>query len=194
LTATISALFHDDESAVERELWEIDENLAGPTLSKAERAIFTKRRKEIYEQLHPEPKQGQSQALGMNHAKGANVSANFAPTFTADTADKTGQSERSVQLDAARGEKILEELLEVIPGTSLDSGVELDVLLKLTPEQQRELDEKIKAGQDVSARPVTGSNRPLAARADGRNFRNRCPPSKAFRLCKAQTPALGCGS
>jgi len=34
---------------LKRQLAECDENLAGPTLSKAERALFTQRRKEIYE-------------------------------------------------------------------------------------------------------------------------------------------------
>ena len=39
----------------------------------------------------------------MNRAIGNNVTANLAPTFTADTAARTGQSERSVQRDATRG-------------------------------------------------------------------------------------------
>src|SRR3954469_21061134 len=43
-----------DLPKLERQLAEVDENLAGPTLTKAERALFTKRRKEIYEALHPE--------------------------------------------------------------------------------------------------------------------------------------------
>src|SRR3954468_3222711 len=36
---------------LKRQLAEVDENLAGPTLTKAERALFTKRRKDIYESL-----------------------------------------------------------------------------------------------------------------------------------------------
>ncbi len=51
-----------------------------------------------------------------------NASANLAPAFTADTAAKTGQSERAVQRDAARGNKINPEVLANIAGTKLDTG------------------------------------------------------------------------
>jgi ParB family transcriptional regulator, chromosome partitioning protein len=150
----------------ELRLWlaEIDENLAGPTLTKAERALFTRRRKEIYEQLHPDTTAG-----------GDRRSENFKTTncrseaFTEDTAQKTGVDRRTVEREAKRGENILEEVLEAIPGTSLDSGAELDALLKLTPEQQRELAEKVKAGQDVSARPGVKPRKPRGSgRARGK--------------------------
>ena len=49
---------------LKRQLAEVDENLAGPTLTKAERALFTKRRKEIYVALHPETRHG---AIGGGH-------------------------------------------------------------------------------------------------------------------------------
>ena len=62
----------------------------------------------IYEELHPETKAGQSQANAMNKAIG-NVSANIAPTFTANTASATGKSERAVELDAERGKKVIGE-------------------------------------------------------------------------------------
>jgi ParB family chromosome partitioning protein len=74
-------------------------------LTPAERAMFTKRRKDIYEALHPETKSGQAQAIGMHKSLGNNVSANLAPTFTEDTISKTGQSERVVQMEAARGNR-----------------------------------------------------------------------------------------
>jgi ParB family transcriptional regulator, chromosome partitioning protein len=138
------------------QLAEIDENLAGPTLSKAERALFTRQRKELWELLYPETKHGGDHGNQYTGGKVAsrklcdlaNSSENnevdaSSDRFTAETALATNQSERSVQLDAARGENILQEVLEVIPGSSLDSGVELDALMKLTPEQQRELAEKV---------------------------------------------------
>ena len=65
------------------------------------RALFTQRRKEAYEALHPETKAHVAQAVGMNRAIGNNVTANLAPAFTADTAARTGQSERSTSDDSA---------------------------------------------------------------------------------------------
>jgi hypothetical protein len=47
-----------------------------------------------------------AQALGMNQALGHDVSANLAPTFVADTAAKTGLSERTIQQSIHRAEKI----------------------------------------------------------------------------------------
>ena len=62
----------------------------------AERALFTARRKEAYEALHPETKHG---AIGDGHNQSRQV-GDSAERFTADTARKTGQSERKVQRDA----------------------------------------------------------------------------------------------
>jgi len=73
----------------------------GATLAKAERAIFTKRRKEAYEALHPETRQG-----GDRRSEASRQVGDLVDRFTADTATRTGQSERSVQRDAHRGEKI----------------------------------------------------------------------------------------
>lgn len=66
--------------------------------------MFTQRRKEAYEALHPETKAHVAGAHGANKAMG-NASANLAPAFTADTAARTGQSERSVQRDGDRGKR-----------------------------------------------------------------------------------------
>ena len=58
--------------------------------------------------------------------------------FSADTAAATGMSERSIQRAAERGEKISEEALELIRGTELDTGVFLDEIKDLPPEDQLE--------------------------------------------------------
>jgi len=134
-------------------LAEIDENLAGPMLTRAERAIFTKRRKEIYEQIHPETRSVNERGGPGRGKTTDNLSAVLTPAFTAETADRTGVDERTIRRDAARGEGIAEDVLEMIVGTGLDVGVELDALTKLPPEEQRKLAEQAAADQPVTARP-----------------------------------------
>lgn len=69
--------------------------------SKAERALFTRRRKDIYEAIHPETRHGGD--------RGASRKIGDTARFTADTATRTGRSERDVQRDATRDERIDED-------------------------------------------------------------------------------------
>src|SRR4051794_25205539 len=139
-----------DLSDLKRQLAEVDENLAGSTLTKAERALFTKRRKDIYETLHPETRHG---AIGGGHDQSRTLGDSAkAERFTADTATHTSRSERAVQLDAARGENIAEDVLEAIMGTAFDRGTNLDALAKLPVEQQQAVAEHVRNGDLVSAK------------------------------------------
>jgi len=114
-----------DLSDLECQIAECDENLCAPQLSPSDRARFTKRRKEAYEALHPETKHGDAARFSKSQSlrDGKN-----AERFTADTAKATGQSERTVQLNAERGEKIAEAALVLVKGTRLDTGVYLNKL------------------------------------------------------------------
>jgi ParB family transcriptional regulator, chromosome partitioning protein len=120
-----------------RVIAECDENLCASSLTKSERALFTRRRKEAYEALHPETAHG-----GDRKSSRQLCDLNEPARFTADTAAKTGQSERAVQRDAERGEKITPAALEKIKGTRLDTGVYLDKLKKVAPEKQVETVER----------------------------------------------------
>lgn len=128
IPATVLAL---DEHR--RIIAECDENLCAPSLTAAERAEFTRRRKAAYEALHPETMHGGDRKSDQV-AKLATRSE--APRFTADTAAATGQSERAVQRDAERGEKVSDEALAMIKGTRLDTGRYLDSIKNLPPEDQ----------------------------------------------------------
>jgi uncharacterized ParB-like nuclease family protein len=133
-----------DLSRLKRQLAECDENLAGTNLSKAERAMFTQRRKEIYEALHPETRAGVFK--GNQHTDV--VAENFAATFAKDTAERTGRSERSVRMDASRGSKISPDVLRVIAGTDLDTGASLDKIARLPVEQQRRVASDMKMADE----------------------------------------------
>ena len=75
---------------------ECDESLCGSNLSPAEVALFTAKRKEAYEALHPETVNGTNQ-----HSRVRQV-GEPSKRFTADTAEKTGQSERKAHREARR--------------------------------------------------------------------------------------------
>lgn len=114
------------------ELAMIDENLFRADLSPAERAKQTARRKAIYLELHPETAHG----ANLEGAGVANLASPETPAFATATAKATGQSERSVQRDAERGQKVIAEVLDLIRDTKLDTGTYLDKLKKLTPNDQ----------------------------------------------------------
>lgn len=119
-------------SELERQIAECDENLCGPTLTPSERALFTARRKEAYEALHPETRAGVAGADARWNATDNLSTASFA----AETAKVSGKDERTVRRDAERGDKVSSEALELVRGTKLDTGTYLDKLKKLTPDEQ----------------------------------------------------------
>lgn len=139
-----------DANGLKAELLTIDENLARRELSDAERSWQTARRKEIYEALHPETKRHVAGAHGSNRKQG-NASANLAPAFTTSTSRTTGRSERTIQREAERGEK-LGPILKRVAGTSLDKGVELDALAALPSDERDEIVSRAEKGERVSAR------------------------------------------
>jgi ParB family chromosome partitioning protein len=123
-------IVEDDD--LHAELAMIDENLVRTDLDPALRAKQTSRRKAIKEELHPQTKHG-------GNLEGAGV-ANFATPgverFTSETAKLTGRSERAIQLDAERGDKIADEVLDQVAGTHLATGTYLDQLKKKTVAEQ----------------------------------------------------------
>ena len=99
----------------------IDENLCRAELSPADRAKQTARRRAIYLELHPETAAHVAGAHASNSAQG-NAAANFAvASFARATAEATGEAERTVRLDAERGEKVSEQALNLVRGTALDT-------------------------------------------------------------------------
>ncbi len=127
------------------ELATIDENIVrkqldGPLLSYALR-----RRKEIYEEIHPQTKHNG------RWKSDPNSGPDKAPAFIDATAEATGKSRSSIGAATARGEALGEELLD-IAGTCLASGVEMDALGKMTPEERAPIIAEAKAGKKVSAR------------------------------------------
>jgi hypothetical protein len=113
------------------ELSMIDENLCRAELSPADRARQTARRKAIYEELHPQTKHG---------GNAGSPSGQFVQTdgrgFAEATADATRRDPRSVRRDAERGAKVIDEVLDMVRSTKLDTGAYLDKIKNLPPNEQ----------------------------------------------------------
>jgi N6-adenosine-specific RNA methylase IME4 len=136
------------------ELVLIDENLCRRDLSTAERARAVLRRKVLYEHLHPETKPTSQGGEGRRKATRRQAGDESVPSrFTQATAETTGISERTIQRDAMRGERLGETALQKIVHTSLDSGEEIDALAQLSPQRRDALIERAAAGEAVTAKP-----------------------------------------
>ncbi|MGI2036393.1 MT-A70 family methyltransferase [Rhizobium panacihumi] len=120
--------FHEDGDEVDRELWEIDENLIRSDLGASDRALFLARRKELHLIKYPETAHGGDRRASRQIGE---MKTAEAKRFTAATAEATGQKERSIQRDVERGEKISTAALQMLRGTRHDRGVTLDQLKRL---------------------------------------------------------------
>ena len=137
----IQAVVIDDTvSYIEAELIEIDENLCRADLTPAQRAAAIKRRKQIWEALHPESGNGVSTLGGRGNT-----------SFAADTCAAAGLTKQSVNQHLSRADALGPDLLAVA-GTSLDKGVELDALKAMPADQRAPLIARAQAGEQVTAR------------------------------------------
>lgn len=112
---------------IDRDLWEIDENLCRSELTEAEEAQHLARRKELWEAREANKVEQLIPVSGGRGNKG----------FASETAKVTGETKQSINRKIARAEKIEPEVLEQVRGTELDKGVVLDQLAKTPREDQR---------------------------------------------------------
>jgi ParB family chromosome partitioning protein len=146
-------------------LAEIDENLVRANLTPAEEAAHHAARKEVYERLYPQTKKGGAPGAGRGKKKRSEERQNGA--YTKDAGKKTGKSRRSVERATKRGKDIPN--VGDLAGTSLDKGDELDALAALgkeSPEEQQQLIDQAKAGEEVSARTALKQRRPRRSEAE----------------------------
>jgi len=149
----------EEGSELDARLWEIDENLCRSELTELERGEHLVARKVIYLQQHPETKAGAAQGEGKLRSMGLVANLATSPSFVADTAAKTGLSERSIRRDVQRTGNIAPEVRDEIRATPIaDKGVELDALARLTPEKQTEAVAAVKSGDAKNIREVIASD------------------------------------
>ncbi len=186
--------FVESGDDLDAELWEIDENLCRAELTPADKALFTFRRKEIHLMRHPETGHGGDRR---SSRQVGDLKSDASARFTTETAKATGQSERAVQRDAERGEKISERALRQLRGTRHDTGVTLDRLKGLSEDQQlayvdalREADraiatqaKEIRDGKRALARKIRGAV--IKAIADRGTVTTGAMPRAAFPIIYA---------
>jgi ParB-like chromosome segregation protein Spo0J len=150
---SISALGHPqilarlvDVSDVQAAMMEVDENLARVELTALERAEHMARRKQLYETLHPKVKHGGAPGKaggGTAKSKDARVAS-----FAADTAQKTGLSQRTVQEDVQIAAKLSPEAKRAVKGTLLAGKKrELLALSRLPSQEQATVARAVASGE-----------------------------------------------
>ena len=140
----------DTAEHLQAELMEIDENLCRAELTASQRAQAIRRRKQIWEALHPSSGTNCPETRLSSRGR---LGEGRPPEFASETAAVSGESKRDVNRHLARAEAIGDDL-ERITGTSLDKGVELDALAKLPEPERKDLIDRAEAGENVSARPA----------------------------------------
>ena len=125
-----------EADGLQAELAEIDENFVRAGLSHRELGDLLLRRKELYEAIHPETRQGQRNG---QTTKNANSSFLETKSFAQDTADKLGVSKRTVEQLVQTAANLTPEAKKTIrdAGDKITKGAALKIS-KLPPDQQAE--------------------------------------------------------
>ena len=125
-----------DAVGLKAELAEFDENFVRAGLSHRELGDLLLRRKELYEAIHPETRQGQRNG---QTAKNDNLTVLAAKPFSEDTADKLGISKRTVERLVQTAANLTPEAKKTIrdAGDKITKGDALKIS-RLPPDQQAE--------------------------------------------------------
>jgi ParB family chromosome partitioning protein len=130
---TIDSL--EDDQAL---LAEIDENLARHELNALDRAIFLVERKRLYLAMNPEAGRGKAKKTkGQERAQSLRF---FSRSFASATSERVGLSKRAIELAVSLAEKLDEETIAALRGTSVETNQkELLALAAITDMDQRHL-------------------------------------------------------
>ncbi|MBF0214759.1 MAG: ParB N-terminal domain-containing protein [Magnetococcales bacterium] len=157
---------------VDQRLAEIDENLCRSELNHLERAEHLAERKSLYEMKYPETRHGACGG-GKNGIGIRERTENEINSFSVDTAQKTGATERNIQKAVRRANNISQEIRDAIRDVAsiADNSLELDALASLEEPDQKAavravLDGKARSIRDIirqleeAARPAPEQMRP----------------------------------
>jgi ParB family chromosome partitioning protein len=128
------------------ELAEVDENVVRKGLSAVEYSDLLLRRKEIYEALHPETKNGGDQKS--EKIRTSKCRSDSMKSFVQDTAEKLGVGRRTVERQIQTAKNLTSEAKDIIRdnGTKITKKDALK-LSRLEPERQKEAASQLAAGE-----------------------------------------------
>ena len=149
-------------SSLQAELAEIDENIVRTRLSRQELGEQFLRRKEIYEMLHPETRQGMRNGQTVKNAKLASLETK---SFAQDTAEKTGMSKRTVSRLLQIANNMTQDAKRIVQASDIPQDTALKIS-RLPSDQQAEAASLLAAGtvQSVEQYRQERRNRIMAAR------------------------------
>jgi ParB/RepB/Spo0J family partition protein len=156
--ATIRCTVLECDETLRVELAEIDENLIRNDPSPAEHAKLTRRRAEIIKELVDEGKLSQSATASKQAQRRAGQKSGPDVASIRDQAKWTGESKDKIHRSTKRGK--IGRILDMVRGTSLDKGVELDALAKLPEAEREDLAKRAARGEAVSARTADRKPKP----------------------------------
>lgn len=141
ITCTISSL-----EGLQAELAEIDENIVRSDLSVLDYGEMLLRRKEIYEQIHPETRHGGDRKS--EEIKAKKIRLDPAKSFVQDTAQKLKVVPRTVELQVQTAKNLTPETKEIIrdSNTKITKKTALK-LSRMDAEQQKEAATLLAAGK-----------------------------------------------
>ncbi len=122
----IDCIFADGMNDIDRQLWEIHENLIRAELTPLENAEHYARHDDLWKVRAQKSGKSLPTLTGRGNKAGA-----------AEIAEKTGVSKRAVNLAISRARDIPKDVRDQIRGTDLDKGTYLDDIKGLPPEKQR---------------------------------------------------------
>jgi ParB family chromosome partitioning protein len=133
-------------TALQAKLVEIDENLQRQDLTALERAEQLAERKQVYEALHPETRQG---AQGRRGSGGGEfVSRTDTVSFSDATAEQIGATARTVRRAVQIADAIPEDVRDTLRNTAIaDRQTDLLALSRMDEPRQREIANLIAEGQ-----------------------------------------------
>ena len=151
------------------ELAEIDENLVRNELHYIDIAEQTKRRKEVYEALHPESKAGVAGGKASGVSRGTTAPGATVQSFSDDTFTKTGVAPRTIRQSVQIAEGLTAESKQAAKEMGLRKKESI-ALARMSEEEQADAVQKRVAGEIKDVRELAKPMRntpptPGAARA-----------------------------